>query len=372
MTRKERLKICFVAPTTYPVFAGDRTIREVGGAQVQQSLLARGLARRGHEVSMVALDYGQEDGIVIDGVRIFKTHTPDEGVPGIRFFHPRLSSIWRAMRRADADVYYQRASGAMSAFMVAFARSHRRLGVYAAASDRDFFARSQLPYWRDRKLFHWALRNAGLLVAQTEAQRLACSQNFSKTPVVIRSCYGHVGKPGEQSGVILWVGNILPVKRAHLFVELAKALPQYRFKLVGGRDAEVLAPLKQLASGLSNIEFAGFVPFAEIEQHFDGAALLVNTSSNEGFPNTFLQAWSRGIPTVSMFDPATYLDGSRVGTVVGSLEEMALAIDQLKSNRGAWESQGLLSKTFFSQTYDVDRAVDAYEEHFCKALAGIR
>jgi len=366
---RRRRRLCFVAPTTYPVFAGDRSIREVGGAQVQQSLLARAFVQRGYEVSMVALNYGQPDAIEIDGVTIHRAHLPDEGIPVVRFVHPRLTSIWQAMRRADADIYYQRASGPLSAFMVAFARQHRRLSVYAAASDRDFFAKSPLPRMRDRALFQWALRNADLLVAQTESQRVTCAQNFGRTPVVVRSCYGHEGRPGNPEGVILWVGNILPVKRPELFVELARRLPGYQFKMIGGSDDRLIAPLRSLAADLVNIEFSGFVPFVEIEQHFDGAALLVNTSTNEGFPNTFLQAWSRGIPTVSMFDPRTYQAGVRVGEVVSSLEEMVQTISAIKSDPTLWHSRGETSKKYFLENHSVAQAVNSYEQHFGRALA---
>ena len=56
--------------------------------------------------------------------------------------------------------------------------------------------------------------------------------------------------------------------------------------------------------------------------HFDGAALFVNTSVGEGFPNTFLQAWSRGMPTVSFFDPQVEFDGQPVGIVAPDADAM--------------------------------------------------
>jgi glycosyltransferase involved in cell wall biosynthesis len=359
--------ICFVAPQTYPIFVGDPSIRVIGGAQVQQSLLARGFVKLGYRVSMIVLNYGQEDGIEKDGVTLHRAHAPDEGIPGVRFFHPRLSSIWQAMQRADADIYYQRASGAMSAFMVAFAKKHSRLSVYAAASDRDFFQKSPLPHWRDRMLFHWALRHADLVVAQSEIQRATCAQNFGRDSVVIRSCYDHQGRPGEHAGVILWVGNILPVKRPELFVELARKLPKYRFKMIGGLDDTAVAPLRSLAAGLTNIEFAGFVPFVEIESHFDGASVLVNTSTNEGFPNTFLQAWSRGIPTVSIFDPRTYLLNVRVGEVVTSVEQMAQTISSIKSDSTLWTSLGQASQRYFLENFSVVKAIECYDKCFTNA-----
>jgi glycosyltransferase involved in cell wall biosynthesis len=159
-----------------------------------------------------------------------------------------------------------------------------------------------------------------------------------------------------------------PRARPELFIELARRLPAYQFRMIGGLSEALLAPLREQAAGLTNIEFTGFVPFVEVESHFDGASILVNTSSNEGFPNTFLQAWSRGIPSVSMFDPGTSQDGARVGEICASVEEMAQRISSIKSDTALWESLGQSSKRYFSQNFSVSQAIESYDQHFKKAL----
>jgi glycosyltransferase involved in cell wall biosynthesis len=358
------VRICFVAPAAYPVLARDRTIPVVGGAEVQQSFIAAELARRGHDVSMISMDYGQHEGEKVEGVRLLKMHSPDAGLPVVRFLHPRLTSVWAAMQRADADVYYQRTSGALTGFVAAFARQRCRRSVFAGAHDLDFDPSLPLiAYARDRWLYRYGLRHVDQVVVQTQRQLEACRTYFGRDSVQVPSCYGHAGQPARHDGVVLWVGTVKPIKRPEIFVELAGRLPQYRFRMVGGaaQGGGDLDRVRALAKGLGNIEFTGFVPYADVEQHFDGAAVHVSTSSGEGFPNTFLQAWSRGIPTVSFFDAGASLSGELVGRVVSGLEPMVRALVELKENNEYWTRESSRVRHHFEAHHGLSSVGDAYE-----------
>jgi hypothetical protein len=43
------------------------------------------------------------------------------------------------------------------------------------------------------------------------------------------------------------------------------------------------------------------------------AALFTHTSPAEGFPNSFLEAWSYGLPTITCFDPDGIITRERLG-----------------------------------------------------------
>src|SRR5436190_7212649 len=100
------MNICLVGLDNLPVLAPEFREHVIGGESVQQTLLARALSRRGHRVTMVTADYGQQDGACWSSVQVFKAYRPESGIPVLRFIHPRWSGIWSALARADADVYY--------------------------------------------------------------------------------------------------------------------------------------------------------------------------------------------------------------------------------------------------------------------------
>src|ERR1700687_3399954 len=198
----KRPHVCFLAPTTWPLISRDRDIKVVGGAEVQQSIIAPALARRGYRVSMICFDYGQPDKVEIDGVTIYKIPRPDEGVPIVRFLHPRLTSLWRALTRADADVYYQRTAAAYTGFLAAFWQRQGRPSIYAGASDVDFIPGKQdIRYARDRWLFEWGLKRMSRIVVQNPAQQASLRGHYGLDSVLIPSCYAApAGAHAERSG----------------------------------------------------------------------------------------------------------------------------------------------------------------------------
>lgn len=336
-----RPHICFVAPQAWPVISGDADIQVVGGAEVQQAIVARLLAGAGYRVTMICLDYGQAQAAEVDGVTVYKAHRPDAGLPVLRFIHPRLTGMWRAMRLADADIYYQRSAAMLTAVVAAFCRWHGRRSIYAGASDPDFLPGQQaIRYRRDRWLFERGLATVDRIVVQNETQRRYCRENYGREPILIPGCYAPPASARPGSGgpapYALWVGVMRRAKRPELFLDLARRFPERRFAMVGGPggdpgDAEYFETVRRMAAAVPNVEFAGFLPLARVEPYFDRARVLVNTSAYEGMPNTFLQAWARGVPTVAFIDVGARLRGDPAYRIVRTLDEAADELTRLFS-----------------------------------------
>jgi glycosyltransferase involved in cell wall biosynthesis len=331
----------------------------VGGAELQQIIIARGLVRRGYRVSMICLDFGQEDRHEIDGIVIHRAYRPAAGLPLLRFIWPRLTSIYRCLKRVNADVYYQRAGSVLTGVMAAFCQRHGKKSVFAVAGDP--FIR----FRRDRWIYEYGMSRVDRIVVQNAAQKQFIREHFGRDSTLIPNCYEVSLHQNDLSPRdVLWVSTIRQLKRPELFLDIAEALPNVRFTMVGGKgvgEAPLYEAIKARAELLDNVDFVGFVPYSEVHQYFDNALAFVNTSDAEGFPNTFLQSWARGVPSVSFVDSGARMSEQPVGCVVDSKDEMISVIRRLVENDSERLRLGELSKLYVESNHTPDRVLDLYE-----------
>jgi len=81
----------------------------------------------------------------------------------------------------------------------------------------------------------------------------------------------------------------------------------------------------------------------------------VNTSEamSEGFPNTFIQAWARGVPVLSLdVNPDALLDGERLGVFCdGSIDQMQAHLGDLLKSEIRREQIGHSARQFAQSTF---------------------
>lgn len=335
-----RGRICFHAPYLYPLFSRG-AVEFTGGAEVQQSLLARGLARAGFDVSAVTCDYGQAQELIEDGVRLLKSYPPRGGIPVLRFFHPRLSRTLGALLRADAEVYYTRGLGVPAGESLEVARWKRAAFVLGTQHDHD--ARRTLALHRSLRDRWWArraLRGADAVVAQTEFQRGLYRSEFGRESEVISNLVvppATAVDPGRP-GAVVWLATYKPSKRPEWFLELALRLQDQRFIMCGVLPLppdtfEAWEAAQAAARACPNLEVRGFVDHGALGTLFTQAALFVHTSPAEGFPNTVLEAWAHGLPALAAVDPDGVIRREGLGEVVESVAALEDAVRRWLADR---------------------------------------
>ena len=373
--RAAGVKICFVGLENLPVLAPEFRHHTVGGESVQQTLLGLALARRGHQVSMVSGDYGQADGAQWQDIGVFKAYRPQAGLPGLRFIHPRWTGLWRALARADAELYYTSCAGMQVGLVALFCRRHRRRFVFRAASDADCDpARLLVRFARDRWLYRFGLRRADAILVQSTRQAEAMARNYGLASRVAGML---VEPPGAASAIrdidVLWVANLRRVKRPDRALELADRLPATSFHFVGGPlpGEEVLFDeVRHAAAARPGVMFHGALPYAEVNALYARARLLLNTSDVEGFPNTYLQAWARGVPVVSVFDPDGVIEREGLGIAAPSPAQLPAAVRYLLREPLAWRAMSDRCRAFVAREYGEDKVLGPYLASFAEALRG--
>lgn len=370
-------RICFVGLFNLPVLAREYNAHGIGGEEVQHTLLARAMADRGYEVSMVVMDYGQADGAEWGGIKTYKTYRSADGLPVLRFFHPRWTGMWAALKRADADIYYLSCASLWVGLTSLFSRQHRRKLVFRIASDMDCEPRKLLiknNYWRDRRLYEYGLRRADAILAQSVYQQDSMKRNYGLSSTLASML---VDQPRDvltfeaRTIPVLWVSNIRQLKRPDLVLDLAAGTPEIAVHMIGGRipDSENLFDVTfQRASELPNVKFHGQIPYHEVNDYFANALVFTNTSDIEGFPNSYLQAWSRGTPVVAFFDPDGLIAREGLGVAVRDMQEMRAAVQELTTNRERWLATSARCVAFMRREFNEDRILDPYLDTFRRLI----
>jgi glycosyltransferase involved in cell wall biosynthesis len=358
-----------------------------GGAEVQAWLLAKELARRGFDVHYVAMSVRGRAGTSerIDGVTI-------RWLPYREHLRWRNSVRWyRALRAVDPDLVIQRMTSEATGVIGLYARLHRKAFSWICTDDlvprRWLHVRRQVETNRARSpgavkslvfLADAALtdvmRQLGMrclthAFTQNDAQRRDLRAAFGLDSFRLPSGHEAPAAPLDpearrREAIVLWAGTLGPRKRPQLFGDLARRFEgtPVRFVLAGGHgDAAYREGVVSALPG--NVEWLGQVPFEEALSWFDRAAALVNTSApdREGFPNTFIQAWLRGVPVLTLgIDPDGLLREHGLGRVAADVDEMASQLRALLADPAGYGRTADRVVAYARERHTVERVADSF------------
>ena len=371
------LKICIIGLKCYDHLTGVEVPRYLGGIETQLVTLAKGLVRDGCEVSVVTYDHGQAGGEFIDGVRVLKSHRPDGGIRFLRTLHPRTSGLFRAMRRADADVYLQMGAGIETGQTGFICRLLGRHFIFCLAGDADFGA--SLHAGRcglEGKGYRFGLRRANRIIAQTETQHQGLLQatglDSSVIPMAVMPPTAAVSASNGGRPHVLWVGRIIPSKRLEWLIEATRRCPEAIFDIVGtpNQESNHANLLMEQARQMPNVVVHGRAPASKLGDLYAGAALLCCTSELEGFPTTFLEAWSCGVPVVTTFDPDGVVSMNGLGQVAANLDDLINTLRSLLANEEAREGFSRAAQHYFIEHHSIAGVCRRFKRMFEDSIQG--
>ena len=371
MTKKP--SICFIAHNAYGVLAGIDTGHS-GGIEVQVPFLANWFAENGYATSFICWgDHFSEDHY-IGKVKVLRLCRSDEGLPVLRFIHPRWSSFVAAMKRADSDIYYYNCGDLGLGQLALWANAHKKKVVYSIASEFDCTRELQnLNNLREKFLYRYGLQHADTIVCQTYRQQSLLQENYNISAVKINmpsKGYPYVSEKKERFGRsskhrILWVGRISEVKRLEWLLEIARACPDIQFDVVGDSNIEsgYARELVKEGSAIPNVILHGRIPHQAMGEFYANADILCSTSRYEGFPNVFLEACSVGVPIVSTVDPDDIIKNHNIGRTAHSVPDLVAAIRELLRQEH-WPPASDAAFRYYRDNHRPDSIMRSYQALF--------
>jgi glycosyltransferase involved in cell wall biosynthesis len=350
-----------------------------GGAELQTTLLARELVRRGLSVAHIVYPIEGPVPQVLPSLEIVErlAYGRRRGLMGRA---REAIAIWQALSAADARAYVFRTglSGGTTAFLVgaAFCVLRRRRLVFSASNDLDFVFDRDDRARRTEALYRLALGRTHCIVVQTSHQlnlaravvrrgvRVALIPSFAERAEVAVT---------DEADAFLWASRIVDYKLPLRYLDLARALPEARFRMVavetGETPAELAASVARGTAELPNLELLRAQPRDRVLALIARSPAVVLTSRHEGMPNVALEAWGRGVPVLSLhFDPDGKIATEGLGIwAAGSWERFVDGARELWREPGLRRELGETARLYIARVH----SPEAIGQRWASELRGV-
>ena len=354
---KVKMKLCIITPTHWSA--------KMGGAEYQAKCLVDKLVdNEQFEIHYLAGRYAPEyhpKGYEIN--RISKKN----GIRRYGYFYD-LPALFKLLDQIKPSVIYQRVGCAYTGVAAYYAKRNKCTMVWHIALDTEVmpFQRrgflSSIIHFIDKKILEYGIKNSQKIIAQTQWQGDLLKNNYKRKPTAIIPNFQPIPTENinkSQPLKIVWVANLKPVKQPEYFVRLAKDLDclgqDVKCVMIGAPaywNQKWQRSFERKISEIDCLTYLGMRPIEDVNHILASSHIFVNTSYYEGFPNTFIQAWMRKVPVVSLHsNPDGIIDRHGLGFFCGTYEEMLAKILELIKKPSLRDEMGKRAQAY------------AYQEH---------
>jgi glycosyltransferase involved in cell wall biosynthesis len=341
-----------------------------GGAEYQTYLLAQCLDLKKFDIFFLSLDSCREGMEVIDGIKVyfFRPGGPLSRIIVDEGYIVNFRYIKSILQVEQPDIIYQMTANSATGILKYFSKKLGFKFIWACASDYDLwylrpFSLGGLRSIPNYLLKRWGMGRADLILAQTEKQKMQIASQFHRNAILQKNPHPvplHVPEKPTNEIWVLWVANFKLVKQPNLFIDLAdrcQDLKMVRFFMIGRPEhGEWQSNLELRIQKLNNLRYMGSMSQEKVNEYLECAHILVNTSKFEGFSNTFIQAWLRNVPVVSLnTDPDRLLSVGGLGFCSENFENLYRDVLRLINDRQLRESIGARARQYACEHHSIDK-----------------
>ena len=347
-----------------------------GGAEYQTYLLSQCLDPKRFEIFFLSLNSRQEGMQEISGIKVyfFKPHGSiyrliDDGyISNFKYFKSIL-------QHEKPDVVYQMMGNSATGMLEYLSKELGFKFIWACASDADLWYLQPFSLFQIRRIPDYFLKRRGickadLLLVQTEHQKYQIKKQFRRNAVLLRNLHSvplDLPLKSTEEIRVVWIANFKPLKQPDLFIDLAGRFKEHnmvRFIMIGRPGPkEWQKKIELRIEHLNNLSYLGELSQYDVNENLKYSHILVNTSKYEGFSNTFIQAWMRKLPVVSLnVDPNRLLSAGGLGYCSHNIENLYYDVRRLIHDKQLRDLIGEKARNYACEYHSIDKVGKEFQE----------
>jgi glycosyltransferase involved in cell wall biosynthesis len=353
-----------------------------GGAELQANFIAKELSKK-YEVHYIFIKppgLNKKDISKIDnGINLHTIKNYDYRAMGKLFFL-NYSELYRHLDIIKPNVIYQRGDRAHIGIAAKWCKRNNKKLVLGISMDQNCSKKNILNL--KKNIFSYpsniingfftffGIKKSDCIIAQTKKQQQMLKKNFNKNSIIISNGLSLPNHPfnKKRPPIISWIANIKPLKKPEIFISLAERCSDLDARFVfAGRPAvgSYQNMLLERTKKLSNLNYLGEIPYDKTNELLSESSILVNTSTTEGFSNTYIQAWMRETPVVTLnCDPDDIIKNQGIGFHSKIFEQLVNDVRYLIENENMQKEMGRKAREYSTKYHDLKIIGEKYLKLF--------
>jgi glycosyltransferase involved in cell wall biosynthesis len=357
------MKIAFLNDVAYDYAVGGTNA--IGGLERNIWIFSRALAAAGWSVQVgVRRALRVKERKVIDGVEY------------VGIGHGQILVEWyRFLSSERPDWLFWAGANHLWGPLVEIAKLAGVRTIFQSALDADVQPRRGVfRHSRWWPLYAWGLLRADNIFVQNTGQLFMLHPRLrSKACTLPKVCIlpSAVKPHSQRQEYVAWVAMLRQHKRPDVLIDIARRAPDIQFIVCGGptdyqTPAGYSMRMVETLTKLPNVDYRGRVGPDEAMEVIADAALLLCTSDEEGFPNTFMQAWASGTPVVTLkVDPDSIIEKMALGAVSKTVDVALADINALMASPDRREEIALRARRYISENHNQAAVIEIFTNALC-------
>lgn len=346
----------------------------IGGAELQIKYLIEYSLRQGYKIHYIFEDHGTP---IKNSYGISLYPLKPRRIRGLgESFILNSFEVYSLLKVISPNIIYTRLYSSWTGLATIFSKRFNMKHIWAIASNNDVNRKFDIGKIKKPldfltyMLVQYSFKYATQIISQNKYQQTQILIKYKRDSIRITQS----GESEEENNIkkndslikVLWIANFKSLKQPEIFKMLASSLQidlKYKMIMIG----DLTSPYNKKDWNIPEIKlyYLGKKTIQEINEILNEAHILINTSKYEGFSNTFIQAFMRKVPVISMnSNPDNILTEKSIGFVCPTFNELVEKTELLIINHQLRNEMGKKAYNYAIENHSIEKIMPIILEFF--------